>query len=82
MISQDDEFSHEDGEGEFFGLTGGDESLVEMLENGVMSGGYESGHVEDSSDVGSATGDVSLAAELSAVVVEGCEAREGGCCWR
>jgi len=39
MIGQDDGFSHEDGEGELFWRTGGGESLVEMLENGVMPGG-------------------------------------------
>ncbi len=34
-VCEDDELSHEDGEREFFGVTGGDQAAVERFEGGV-----------------------------------------------
>lgn len=36
-VGEDDEFAHEDGEGEFLGLTVGEESLIEGLQDGVKA---------------------------------------------
>ena len=52
--------------------------MVEGLENGVVAGGDEGGHVEGRADLGATTTNMTLAAELTAVVVEGSDAGEGG----
>jgi len=45
-VGEEDEFAHEDGEGGFFGFTGGEEAVIERFENGVVAGGDEGGHVK------------------------------------
>ena len=35
MVGENDEFSHEGGEGEFFGFAGGEEALVEDFEGAI-----------------------------------------------
>ena len=77
-IEQDDEFSHDGGEGEFGGFSVGSESLVKVSEDGIVVAGSEGGHVKDATHGGPATDDVSLAAVLPAVVVERRDSSEGG----
>lgn len=52
--------------------------MVESVEDGVVAGGDESGHVKDRADLGATTTDVTLAAELTAIVVEGSDPGQGG----
>lgn len=51
--------------------------MVEGFENGVVAGGDEGSHVEGGADRGSSAADVTLAAKLAAVVVEGGDASQG-----
>ena len=77
-IGEEDEFAHEDSEGEFFGFSGKEEALVEDFEDGVITGGDEGGHVKSVADLRSTTTDEALAAELATIVIEGGDAGEGG----
>jgi hypothetical protein len=78
VVGEDDELSHEGGEGEFFGFAASEETEVERFEDRVVAGGDKRGHVKDRADLGTAAEDVALPAELTAVVVKGSEAGEGG----
>ena len=77
MVGEDDEFSHEGGESEFFSFAPSEETEVERFEDRVVAGGDEGGHVKDRADVGAAAEDVALTAELTAVVIKGSDAGEG-----
>ena len=46
MIHQDDEFTHDGGEGDFGGFAGGTEPLVKRLELAIGMGGDQCGHVK------------------------------------
>ena len=61
MIGEKDEFAHEDGKGELFGLSCSEEAEVERLENRVIAGGDERGHVESGADLGTTAADVAAA---------------------
>ena len=52
--------------------------MVEGFEDGVVAGGDEGGHGERGADLGAAAADAALTPELTAVVVEGGDAGEGG----
>jgi hypothetical protein len=71
VVGEDDEFSHEGGESEFFGFTASEETEVERSQDGIVTRGDERGHVENGADLGAATEDVALTAELTAVAVKG-----------
>ena len=76
MIGEKDEFAHEDGKGELFGLSCSEEAEVKRLENRVIAGGDERGHVESGADLGTTAADVAAAAVLAAVAIEGSDAGE------
>jgi hypothetical protein len=78
VIGEDDELSHEGGEGEFFRFATSDETEVERSEDRVVAGGDEGGHVKDRAELRAAAEDVALTAELTAVVVKGSDAGESG----
>ena len=78
VVGEDDEFSHEGGEGEFFGFAPIEEMEVERSKDRVVAGGDERGHVKDRADLRAAAEDVTLTAELTTVVIKGSDAREGG----
>ena len=78
MVGENDEFSHEGGEGEFFGFAASEETEVERSEDRVVARGDERSHVEDRADLRAAAEDVALTAELTTVVVKGSDAGEGG----
>jgi hypothetical protein len=64
VVCEDDEFSHEGGESEFFGFAPSEETEVERSEDRVMAGGDKCGHVKDRADLRAAAEDVALPAEL------------------
>src|SRR5271167_2312051 len=76
---EDAEHFSADGDDRHFGCFAlGDEALAEGHQGRVAAGGGQGGHVEDPADFGAAAPDGSLAGALSAVVVEGGDADEGG----
>ena len=75
MVGEDDELSHESGEGEFFGFAAIEETEVEGSEDRVVAGGDERGHVKDRADLRAAAEDMALTAELTAIVVKGSDTR-------
>jgi hypothetical protein len=76
-VGEDDEFTHKNGEGEFFCFAVGEESKVEGFEYGVVAGGDKCCHVECGADVLTSARDMALAPELATVAIEGCDASEG-----
>jgi hypothetical protein len=78
VVGEDDEFSHEGSEGEFFGFAAIEETEVERSKNRIVAGGDERGHVKDRADLRAAAEDMALTAELTTVVVKGSDAGEGG----
>lgn len=77
-IEVDEELTHDGDEGDFLGLSGSDELLVEGCQNGVVTGRAEGGHVEGLADAGPAAVDGTFAAHGAAVAVERGEAGEAG----
>ncbi len=77
-VSEDEEFSHDGGDGDFGWFSVGDEACVEAFEVGVEAACAEGGHVESFADVGASAADVSLAVFGSAIGGEGGEAGKGG----
>jgi len=77
-IGQDDEFTHDGGEGEFGFFAGFDQALVEGAEFGIVAAGGERGPVEGAARAGAATLDVALAYGLGAVVGERGDTGEAG----
>jgi len=77
-VSEDDELSHDGGQGDlcFFSLF--DEAVIEGLERGVASGGGDGGHVEGAPQVLSSAANVAGAGVVSAVVCDRGEAEEHG----
>jgi hypothetical protein len=78
LVGEDDELSHEGGESEFFSFSPSEETEVERPEDRVVARSDERGHVKDRADLRAAAEDVALTAELTAVMVKGSDAREGG----
>jgi hypothetical protein len=78
LVGEDNELSHESGESKFFGFAASEETEVERSEDRVVAGGDERGHVKDRADLRAAAEDVALPAELTAIVVKGSDAGEGG----
>jgi hypothetical protein len=70
VVCEDDEFSHEGGESEFFSFAPSEETEVGRSEDRVMAGGDKCGHVKDGADLRAAAEDVALPAELATVVVK------------
>ena len=60
----------------FFEFSGGEKTLVEILEVAVVDDGHHGGHVERGARNGTAAGDVAAAVELAAVTVKGGQAEE------
>jgi hypothetical protein len=77
-VEEDEEFSGDGDEGDFAGFAGGAEFLEEGFEDGVFADGVEAGEVEETANLGAAAGDMALAAELAAVVVERSQTGELG----
>lgn len=69
VIEEDDELPHDGGEGDFLGLTGGDEALIKLFKDGVEARGDSRGHVEDTAYFYSAAADRSSSSESAAVAV-------------
>lgn len=78
LVGENDELSHEGGEGEFFSFATSERTEVERSEDRVVAGGDERGHIKDRADLRAAAEDVALTAELTAVAVKGSDARQGG----
>src|SRR4051812_7359171 len=76
-IEDGEELAHHCGERELFHLSGGDQALIESLENGVVAAGHECGHVEGAAHLGSSAPSGALAAHFSAVAIERSDADEG-----
>ena len=91
-VGCDNELSHDGGDGDLGGLSGGDELLVLGLEVGVISSGDEGRHVKGLSYVGASSSDEALTFPLtglprdwgeagercSLLVLEGSEFGHGG----
>jgi hypothetical protein len=77
-VEDGDELSHEGDEGDLGLLAGGQETLSEGLEDRVVQGAGEGGHVGDIADRLSAAEDVSLSAQDPAVEGVGRDPDEGG----
>ena len=78
-VEEGKEFAHDGGEGDFGGFGFLQEALVEGFEDGVVGDGGdggEGGHVESAAERGASAGDVALAAERAAIVVEWGQAGE------
>lgn len=78
VVGENDEPSHEGREREFFRFATGEAPEVEWSENRVVTGGDESGHVNDRAELRAAAEDVALTAKLTTVAVKRSDAREGG----
>jgi len=66
----DEEFAHDGDEGNFVGLTGGAQALVNGLEDGVAARGGEGRHVEGQAHVAATSANGAGAAIGAAVAVE------------
>src|SRR5215213_10574031 len=77
-IEEDEEFAGDGDEGHFAGFAGGFEFEKEGFEDLVFANGGEAGEIEEATGGSAPAGDVALAAELAAVVVERGEAGELG----
>jgi hypothetical protein len=77
-IEDEQEFSHTGGEDDFKGFARSFETLGKGADSGIAAACGKGGHVEDGADIASSAPDGALAAELSGIVVEGSQAREGG----
>ena len=64
-IGRDDHLSHDRGDGDFRGFSGGDQLLVFGLEIGVVASGDECQHVEGLPDVGTPSADEALTFPLA-----------------
>ena len=69
---------HTRGEGDLFGLPGGDETLIEGADDGIVARGGERTHVEHGADRRAAAPDAAMAAPRAAVAGEGGDADQGG----
>ena len=76
VVEEEEELPHDGGQREFGGLAGGAQAQVKGAEDGVGAGGAERGHVEGATQAEASAGDVALALECAAVVVERGHAQE------
>ena len=70
-ICEDDDFSHDGGNCDLGGFSGGDEGLIFGLHIGIISGGDEGWHVECLPEDRAVAADVATATMLSAVAGDG-----------
>ncbi len=56
-VCENDEFSHDGGEGDFFLFAGCDESVIEDFEGRIVIAGGDGGHVEGAADMGASAFD-------------------------
>lgn len=77
-IEDSSELSHGGDESDLGRFAGVVQAAIEDTESVVMANGIERGHVEGAADRGTATGDMPLAAELSAIVIDGCDPDQSG----
>ncbi len=77
-IGENEEFSHDGGDGDFGLFSAGDETVVEDFEGWIVSRGGKGGHVQGASQVGSSASDVARAVVLAAVVGDGGKADDHG----
>jgi hypothetical protein len=77
-VCEDDELSHDGGEGDFGLFAVCEETVVEGLERWIEAGGGDRGHVEGAADMGASALDVAGAAALAAVAGDRGEADEHG----
>src|SRR5256885_14919236 len=69
-VEDGEELAHHSGERELFGFSGGEQALIEALENGVAAAGNQSSHVEGTAHLGSSAPSRALAAHFFAIAVE------------
>src|SRR4030042_3089050 len=65
------QLSHAGGERNLLRLAARQQALIEALDDGVIPGGHESGHVRGPANVRTSTPDLTSAAEQTAVSVQG-----------
>jgi hypothetical protein len=73
----DEEFAHDGDEGDFVGLAGGAQALVEGAQDRVGAGGAKGSHEEGAAHVEASATDGALAAEGAAVAIERRQAGQG-----
>ena len=77
-VEDGEEFPHAGGDAELVGFALLGEPLGELSDDGVAAGGVEGGHVEGAADASPPAADPSGFGGMSAVLVDGRDADEGG----
>ena len=77
-VGQDQQLSHDGGEGDLGRLTGGSERVVLGLQVGVEADGDQGRHVDGLAQAGASAADEALAAVLAGVTGDGRETGEAG----
>ena len=77
-VEYDGQFAHTSDEGHLLRLTGGQQPLVEVPDDGIEATGCQRPHVQDGSDPGAPTPDMPFAPHGAAIAVEGSHAHQRG----
>jgi len=77
MVHEDDEFSHNGGKSDFGGFAGLSQTPIEGVQDGIGSGGGQSGHVKGTTQGRASPSDGTAALPFSALPWVGCDAGQG-----
>src|SRR5579883_3617960 len=77
-VRDQEELVHTGGQGDFLGLAGGAQALVEGADDRIMSGGDERGHIQDSADARPSAPDDAPATQRPTFTIERGDADQGG----
>ena len=69
-VKDDEQLAHTGGEGDLFGFASSTETLVERLDNGVVTGSGEGSHIERGPDGGAPAPDGAPTSEGPTVAIE------------
>jgi len=77
-IEDDEDLAHAGSPGHLVGLSGPQEPLIELSDDGIAAGGRHGAHVEHRTDVASSAPDLALSLVGTAVAVQRGNAHQGG----
>ena len=77
-VQNGEQLPHGGDQGNHFGFSGLHETLVEGSDDGIVTGGDESAHVECRADRRAAAFDNAMTAESTRVLVDGSDTDQGG----
>ena len=76
-VEDGQEFAHASDDGDLFGLAGGNEAIVELLDDDVEADGSQGGHVKATPYLSAPAEDGPFAAHLAGIAIEGRNADQG-----